>query len=868
MPGTLDFKYRAFLSYSHSDTSWAKWLHKRLEAFPMRGLAGRDTPLGPVPKTLRPIFRDREDFSAGHSLTEQTIANLDGSAALVVLCSPPSAQSHYVNEEIRLFKARHPERPVVPVIVDGKPGDPTGECFAPALRFEVDASGTVTDRPTGMLAADLREQGDGRELALAKVVAALIGVPSDEVYRRAERERKRQVRNRNAITAAILLLAIGGGYFMYSAQHRGGILIDTAAACTRYLPKDKAPAGPQDALGQCIAALQTLQKGAATDPRDAEILKLIEQGKKDEAEKLQVEAAEDDEAAGLARNKKAAERYRGIAATAGLADPKKARDYFAKAAKLDPDNIHGMARHADMERYAGNLAEAERAFSAVLAMGVKGRNDFELYWATVGLGDVRRARGDLAAALTAYRSGSTEAGRLAKANPGIAEWQYALGISHERVGDVQLAQGDLASALKSFQARIEITSRLAKADPGNTHWQRDLSAAFDKVGKVLVAQGDLAGALASYKNSLAIIERLTKADPANLGWQRDLSISQGNVGDVLKAQGDLAGALAPYKNSLAIFDRLAKDDPGNAQWQRSLSIAHNRLGYVFLAQGNLAGALASYKNNLAITERLSKADPGNLGWQRDLSVAYSNVGLVLAAQGDLTGALASQKDTLSIIRSLAKADPGNLEWQRDLSIAYIKVGEVLVDQGNLAGALASYKDSLAIAERLAKVDHGNLGWQHLLSVAYRKVGDVLTSQGDLAGALASCKESLTIAERLTKADPGNAEWHGNLSAAHGKVGDALLAQGDVAGARASFNEALAIVENLAKADPGNAGWQYELAMAYRKFADNGGNPMENWTKVVAILKALDAEGKLSPTDKKRLAEAEAKLAQIESAPTK
>src|SRR5215813_6875634 len=129
-------------------------------------------------------------------------------------------------------------------------------------------------------------------------MAAIIGVPSDEVFRRAEREHKRQGRNRNGV-AAMLLLAIGGGYFLYSAQHRGGILIDTAPASTRYLPKDNAPTGPQDALGQCIMALQVLQKGAATDLRDAEILNLIEQGNMDEAEKLQVEAAEDDEAAGL-----------------------------------------------------------------------------------------------------------------------------------------------------------------------------------------------------------------------------------------------------------------------------------------------------------------------------------------------------------------------------------------------------------------------------------------------------------------------------------------------------------------------------------------------------------------------------------------
>src|SRR5262249_25813392 len=66
--------------------------------------------LGPIPKSLRPIFCDREDFTAGHTLNEQTLAALDASDALIVVCSPASAQSHYVNEEIRLFRSRHPER--------------------------------------------------------------------------------------------------------------------------------------------------------------------------------------------------------------------------------------------------------------------------------------------------------------------------------------------------------------------------------------------------------------------------------------------------------------------------------------------------------------------------------------------------------------------------------------------------------------------------------------------------------------------------------------------------------------------------------------------------------------------------------------
>lgn len=187
MAEPIALKYRAFLSYSHADVKWAKRLHNRLEGFRIdKDLVGRKTALGQIPKSLRPVFRDREDFTAGHTLTDQTLAALDASIALIILCSPASAKSHFVNEEVRLFKSRHPERPVIPVIVDGTPGDLERECFAPAIKFLVGVDGVITSTPAEVLAADVREAGDGFDMAAAKVVAGLIGLSTDDVYRRAE----------------------------------------------------------------------------------------------------------------------------------------------------------------------------------------------------------------------------------------------------------------------------------------------------------------------------------------------------------------------------------------------------------------------------------------------------------------------------------------------------------------------------------------------------------------------------------------------------------------------------------------------------------------------------------------------------------
>jgi len=172
-------RYRAFLSYSHRDKSWAKALHAALEAYRIdKDLVGRDTALGPVPNTLRPIFCDRDDFSAGPSLSKQTTAALAASHCLVVICSPNAANSKYVNEEIRQFKALGRAQRIIPVIVDGEPGDPERECFPPALCFKIAVDGTLTNVSEEPIAADARAKGDGRSLQSSRWWQACLGLAS------------------------------------------------------------------------------------------------------------------------------------------------------------------------------------------------------------------------------------------------------------------------------------------------------------------------------------------------------------------------------------------------------------------------------------------------------------------------------------------------------------------------------------------------------------------------------------------------------------------------------------------------------------------------------------------------------------------
>ena len=271
MAEMVQFKYRAFLSYSHADAAVARRVHTRLEGLRIdKDLVGRATSAGPVPQTLRPIFRDRDDFDAGSSLAASTVAALDDAAAFILIASPEAARSKFVNEELRFFKWRHPDRPLIPLIVRGKPGDPDQECFPATLRFAVSADGTVTDQPADILAADLRDDGDGFERALAKVVARLIGLTPDEVYRRAERQRRRLARWRAAVGILIAGLAVCGGLFFFQSHQRQQTLNEVAALVEKYSAPGSTQAAVPDRKASLADAITAIAEGAATDPRYAQ----------------------------------------------------------------------------------------------------------------------------------------------------------------------------------------------------------------------------------------------------------------------------------------------------------------------------------------------------------------------------------------------------------------------------------------------------------------------------------------------------------------------------------------------------------------------------------------------------------------------
>ncbi len=240
-----NYKYFAFISYSHADAKWASWLHRSLEKFTIPPSL-RKAATDPLPKSLYPIFKDREELPTASALGENITRALIASHYLIVICSPHAAHSDWVNEEVCIFKSLGRGDRVLCLIVDGEPSvsdnfshrpenhihplrrasdrpdaimrpsppltgrphatDKTAsqECFPPAVRYNIGPDKQILPEPANPIAADVRDGRDGKTLALSKLIAGLLNV---DVFQLTQRQNQRRV-NRLRVIAVLMLVLV------------------------------------------------------------------------------------------------------------------------------------------------------------------------------------------------------------------------------------------------------------------------------------------------------------------------------------------------------------------------------------------------------------------------------------------------------------------------------------------------------------------------------------------------------------------------------------------------------------------------------------------------------------------------------------
>jgi hypothetical protein len=217
-----EFKYRAFISYSHRDRRAAAWLHSAIENYRVpKSLVGNPSRDGSIPPQVFPIFRDRDELGSASDLSASIRDALAQSAYLIVLCSPSAAKSRWVNQEVIEFKRLGRAERIHAFIVDGDPGAESSghECFPPALRFNLGTSGDPDEhQPVEPLAADMRPEADGKRDAKLKLIAGLLGISFNDLRKREVIAARKRTGIVQAVAATIACLAIASALAAWYAQ--------------------------------------------------------------------------------------------------------------------------------------------------------------------------------------------------------------------------------------------------------------------------------------------------------------------------------------------------------------------------------------------------------------------------------------------------------------------------------------------------------------------------------------------------------------------------------------------------------------------------------------------------------------------------
>jgi WD40 repeat protein len=204
-------RYAAFISYRHvePDRRWAKWLHAALETYrvPAAARAARR-----VPPRVGQVFRDEEELPASSELKTEIDTALRASDFLIVVCSPRTPESLWVNTEVQRFRELGRGDRILALLIEGEPRTSFPRSLVEIRRRAADdpSAAAETIEQVEPLAADVRAIRPEparylKRMARLRLLSCLLGVPFDDLRRRDAERRTRRL----TLAAGVLVLVAG-----------------------------------------------------------------------------------------------------------------------------------------------------------------------------------------------------------------------------------------------------------------------------------------------------------------------------------------------------------------------------------------------------------------------------------------------------------------------------------------------------------------------------------------------------------------------------------------------------------------------------------------------------------------------------------
>lgn len=542
--------YRAFISYSHSDEGWARWIHSRLETYRVpRHLVGQDSAKGPVPRRVGRVFRDRDELSAGGDLSASVREALAASETLIVLCSPAAAASQWVNQEIEVFRELNPDGEILTAILDGEPDAQRNgfaaarECY-PAAILEPMRDGRETE-PAG---ADFRRKGDGKRVALVKLVAGLLDLRLDQIIQRDLQRRQQRVTAVTVISISLALI-MGGLTFVATtarseAERRKAEAEDLIEFMLEDLTDRLAPVGRLEVLDAVGA--KVIDYYAAQPPNEMSADSL---GRRARAFHL---LGRIDEAQGDLDS--AYQHFR------------TAYEATSRILAVDPSEPARIYEHSQSAYWVGFFAWRQRDLDVTEARFLEYR--------------------DLTAALV-------------DSDPDNIEYQTEAAYAYSNLGTLYLQQRRYEEAHRSVTSSLSLFQALLDAQPGSSQALYELADAWGWLANVSEFVGGREAAMSALHEQIRVYER---AEALDTDWRmrRDAMLAEYAVARLLimdeaeASAEDIAQAVQILQTGAMEADALVAHDPDNQDW-RLISVRQRlRLTRALLLAGQADEARSAY----------------------------------------------------------------------------------------------------------------------------------------------------------------------------------------------------------------------------------------------------------------------------------
>jgi tetratricopeptide (TPR) repeat protein len=655
--------YKAFISYSHRDERWARWLQRSLERYRVpRRLVGKAGSHGDVPARLRPVFRDREDLSSAADLTGRIKEELEKSEFLVVVCSPAAASSRWVNEEIRHFRQSGGEDRILALVVDGDPLEETGDgaCFPSAL-VELPDGGRREP-----LAADVRRYADGKHLALLKIIAGLLGVRLDELRRRDAHRRLQRRLVWGAVSVVLMLLI---GWLLYSqAESRA------AAKLQRV--------NTEELLSYMLGDLRRL------DPITGVESMVVEQ-----------------------------ESYGALSRRLALRE----KDNEALLQHVMDWREEGL----DLT-WNGELADAMEKFQASHAALIElhrrqGNTEqmlFELGQAEfyVGMVHVESGRPEMARDHWVRYGALTR--RLLNREPNNPRYVMELSYTLMNLGalEQQFPVPDATKSLELLQAAVQYNQMALVLDPENREYRESLPTQLAWLADTRLMTCSLGEALKLRQESAELRRALVEEYPESADDAREYAYSLSGLAGVQQQIGLAEEAARSMSQSVDVLLDLHRQEPGNEDIEWQMLLRRSRLAEIWLSMGEFERAAEIIE---PMTERIRELGKDPEGTALYLELESPSFALkrarLLIQRGEVEQGEQEMRSAVDRLISLIRAKPGSHEGLTALAWAsfdywerfgyYPPEAKALLPADFLVGPDSQQGCSMAnLAARLAVVD--------------------------------------------------------------------------------------------------------------------------------------------------------------------